>query len=123
MDESLADLRLAALVAPGTAFERQARLVEIARRMGFKIAREAYWDEAYPEAPMDNIDEGAENGGVGEVYPVEIGIFLGGMVYTVCRWADGCGGDEGGEIEYGHFDTPEEAEAWAANDKKVEEGK
>ena len=121
--EALAEInRLGALLSPeGTRLERQSRLVEIAKWMGFEKASEAWWDDGAAEYPLQDIYEAVENGGVDDITQVNLGLFLhGDHIYTTCCWSDGCGG---GEVEYGHFDTREEAVAWAANDKKAEDKK
>jgi len=101
-----------------TKLKKQALLVGIAREMGFEDAEEAWWCNNFP---VSDINDVAESGGVGEVYGVDIGIFLLATVYTVSRWSDGCCGSEGGEVEYGHFDTAGEAKAWASVKRIMEE--
>lgn len=107
----------------GWALVRQSRLVKIAKEMGFENAVEAWWDSASPEWPLQRIDEVAENNGVGEVCAIDLGVFLMARVYTVARWSDGCNGEKGGYVEYGHFDTEDAAKAWASVKRVMEEAK
>ena len=106
------------LATTGTLRERQSRLAEIAKVLGFNRVNEAFWETHDEEYPLEDVYASSENGDVGEVVEVNLGLFLGVSVHTTCRWSDGCGGDEGGDVEYACFDTHEEAEAWAAERAK-----
>jgi len=103
-----------ALLAPtGSVRERHLRLVEAARRLGFEGAMEALWSDLSPECPLTSLKEEAEAVGVGELCPIRLGVFLDVIVYVTSRWDDGQGGDAGGDVEYGTFDSEEEARAWS----------
>jgi len=108
------------LATTGTLRERQSRLAEIAKVLGFNRVNEAFWETHDEEYPLEDVYASSENGDVGEVVEVNLGLFLGVSVHTTCRWSDGCGGDEGGDVEYACFDTHEEAEAWVAERTKGE---
>lgn len=96
------------LLSPaGTKRERQDRLIEIARRMGFGRAKEALWDADALEYPLEDVQQMVDDYGVGAAYEIQLGLFLGADLYVAGRWSD----DRG--VEYGTFDGREEAEAWA----------